>query len=163
MDKEYMSTKQKFKFESKSLEQSLELGAKLAKAIKPPLLIEMVGDLGGGKTALVKAIAKGLGITQTVTSPTFNIHRGYEAPNGIHLEHFDLYRLNDDEIVANELKDSLEDPNTIVCTEWANHFSGHMSEDRLVVECHYISENERTYEFTSTGPKSNKIIEELQR
>ena len=158
-----MSTEQKFKFESKSLEQSLELGAKLAKAIEPPLLIEMVGDLGGGKTALVKAIAKGLGITQTVTSPTFNIHRGYEAPNGIHLEHFDLYRLNDDEIVANELKDSLEDSGTIVCTEWANHFSGHLAEDRLVVECHYISDNERTYEFNGTGPKSNKIIEELKK
>jgi tRNA threonylcarbamoyladenosine biosynthesis protein TsaE len=160
---EYMSTEQKFKFESKSLDRSLELGNKLARLIKTPLLIEMVGDLGGGKTALVKAIAKGLGITQTVTSPTFNIHRGYKAPSGIHLEHFDLYRLSDDEIVANELKDSLEDPNTIVCTEWANHFSGHLAEDRLMVECHYINENERTYEFTGTGPKSNKIIEELQK
>jgi tRNA threonylcarbamoyladenosine biosynthesis protein TsaE len=160
---EYMSTEQKFKFESKSLDRSLELGNKLARLIKTPLLIEMVGDLGGGKTALVKAIAKGLGITQTVTSPTFNIHRGYKAPSGIHLEHFDLYRLSDDEIVANELKDCLEDPKTIVCTEWANHFSGHLAEDRLVVECHYISENERRYDFKSTGPKSSKIIERLKK
>lgn len=141
----------------------MALGAKLSKLIKPPLLIELVGDLGGGKTALVKAIAKGLGIEQTVTSPTFNIHRGYVSPGGIKLEHFDLYRLNDDEIVANELKDSLEDPNTIVCTEWANHFSGHMAEDRLTVECHFINENERRYDFVSSGPKSAKIIEELQK
>lgn len=126
------------------------------------MLIELVGDLGGGKTAFVKSIAKGLGIEQTVTSPTFNIHRGYKAPNGIHLEHFDLYRLSDDEIVANELKDSLEDPNTIVCTEWANHFTGHMAEDRLTVECHYINENERRYDFLSSGLKSTKIIEELK-
>jgi tRNA threonylcarbamoyladenosine biosynthesis protein TsaE len=160
---EYMSLEQKYSYSSTSLDRSLELGNKLAGLIKPPLLIEMVGDLGGGKTALVKSIAKGLGIEQTVTSPTFNIHRGYESPNGIRLEHFDLYRLNDDEIVANELKDCLEDPKTIVCTEWANHFSGHLAEDRLVVECHYISENERRYDFKSTGPKSSKIIERLKK
>jgi tRNA threonylcarbamoyladenosine biosynthesis protein TsaE len=160
---EYMSTEQKFNFNSKSLDQSLALGAKLSKLIKPPLLIEMVGDLGGGKTALVKAIARGLGIEQTVTSPTFNIHRGYASPDGIKLEHFDLYRLNDDEIVANELKDCLNDKKTIVCTEWANHFSGYLAEDRLVIESYYVSENERRYNFKSTGPKSSKIIEGLKK
>ena len=104
-----------------------------------------------------------MGITQTVTSPTFNIHRGYEAPSGIRLEHFDLYRLSDDEIVENELQDSLASPNTIVCTEWANHFSKHMAEDRLMVECHYIDDNTRRYDFTSTGPISAKIINGLKQ
>ena len=160
---EYMNTEQKFSFNSKNLDQSFNLGTKLAKLIHPPILIELVGDLGGGKTALVKAIAKGLGITQTVTSPTFNIHRGYEAPSGIRLEHFDLYRLSDDEIVENELQDSLASPNTIVCTEWANHFSKHMAEDRLMVECHYIDDNTRRYDFTSTGPISAKIINGLKQ
>ncbi len=114
--------------------------------------------MGGGKTALVKAIALGLGITQTVTSPTFNIHRSYQAPSGIKLEHFDLYRLNDDEIVFNELKDALGDNISIVCVEWANHFSQHLADDRLIVECHFINEIERRYDFNSTGPNSAKIV-----
>lgn len=145
------------------MEQSSELGQKLAELIKPPILIEMIGDLGGGKTALVKAIAKGLGIKQTVTSPTFNIHRSYLAPNGIKLEHFDLYRLSDDEIVLNELAECLEDPKTIVCTEWANHFSKLPNDDKLTVECHYVSENERRYEITAKGKESEKIIYGLQK
>ncbi len=158
-----MNTEQKYTFSSASLEQSLELGQKLAKLIKPPILIELVGDLGGGKTALVKAIAKGLGIEQTVTSPTFNIHRSYQAPNGVKLEHFDLYRLSDDEIVLNELAESLEDPMAIVCTEWANHFTKLPKADKLVVECHYESENERRYVISGNSKKTNGIIQGLKK
>lgn len=158
-----MNTEQKYIFSSKSLAQSLELGQKLAELVKPPLMIELVGDLGGGKTALVKSLAKGLGIKQTVTSPTFNIHRSYLSPSGIKLEHFDLYRLEDDEIVFSELAECLEDPKTVVCTEWANHFSNMPSSDRLVVECHYVSEGERRYEFTAHGRQSKGVVEGLQR
>lgn len=145
------------------MEQSSELGARLSKIIEPPLLVELVGDLGSGKTALVKAIAKGLGIEQTVTSPTFNIHRQYIAPSGVHLEHFDFYRLADDEVIVNELKDSLLNKDTIVCTEWANQLNSKIDDDRLVVECFFINENERKYIFKSTGARSNKAIEELQK
>lgn len=139
----------------------MALGQRLAKFVEPPILIELVGDLGGGKTALVKAIALGIGIAQTVTSPTFNIHRSYIAPNGIKLEHFDLYRLSDDEIVLNELLECLEDPNTIVCTEWANHFTELSGIDKLTVECHYVSEDVRDYVFDARGKKPKKVIEDL--
>lgn len=143
--------------------QSLELGLRLAKLLKPPVLVELVGDLGGGKTALVKAIAKGLGIDKTITSPTFNIHRSYEAPSGVKLEHFDLYRLTDDEIVLNELLDSLEDPACIVCTEWATHFTKLSDSDKLTIECQYVSDNERNYIFTSSGDKAAKVIKGLNK
>ncbi len=141
---------------------SLALGAELAKHTCTPQLIELVGDLGGGKTSLVKGIAKGLGITQTVTSPTFNIHRSYKAPNGKVLEHFDLYRLDDDEIVLNELSDALDNPNAVVCVEWADHFHKHLNEDRLVVECHYIDDDKRKFVISATGKKSAKVIGALQ-
>lgn len=145
------------------MEQSLELGQKLAKLIKPPLLIELIGDLGGGKTALVKAIAKGFGIEQTVTSPTFNIHRGYQASNGVKLEHFDLYRLSDDKIVLNILAEKLKDPMAIVCTEWANHFSKLPRADKLLVECYYVSENERRYEISGNSKRTNDIVKGLKK
>lgn len=141
----------------------MELGQKLAELLKPPMHIELVGDLGGGKTALVKALAKGLGIEQTVTSPTFNIHRSYMALSGIKLDHFDLYRLEDDEVVFGELAQCLEDPKTIVCTEWSNHFSDIPSSNRLVIECHYVSENERTYKITAHGRRAKDLVSELQK
>lgn len=145
------------------MEQSSELGERLAKLIHPPMLIELVGDLGGGKTALVKSIARGMGISQTVTSPTFNIHRSYQSPQGLKLEHFDLYRLSDDEIVLNELLECLDDPRTIVCTEWANHFTKLADTDKLTIECHYVSEAEREYVFVAKGTKPSEIIKELAK
>ena len=158
-----MNTEPKYTFSSKSLSQSLELGQKLADLLRPPILIELVGDLGGGKTALVKAIANGLGINKTVTSPTFNIHRSYEAPSGNKLEHFDLYRISDDEIVLNELLDSIRDPKSVVCTEWATHFTKLSDADKLTIECLYISEGERNYIFTAKGDKALEIIKGLRK
>lgn len=140
----------------------MALGEKLAKSITTPQLVELVGDLGGGKTTLVKGMAKGMGITQAVTSPTFNIHRTYKAPGDRVLEHFDLYRLDDDEIVLNELDDALSDDNAIVCVEWANHFHEHLSDDRLIIECHFVSEDERQFIVMATGKQSAATVEALQ-
>lgn len=158
-----MNTEPKYSYSSKSLEDTKKLGLAIAENIQTPMLIELSGDLGGGKTALVKAIAKGLGINQTVTSPTFNIHRSYESPGGTVLEHFDFYRLEDDEIVRNELEDSLQNQNAIVCVEWAQHFSTHLAKDRLTIECHFVNESERRYEITAFGQKATRIIEGLQK
>lgn len=160
---QYMNTEQKYIYSSKSLEETNRLGGIIAKNIHTPILIELVGDLGGGKTALVKSIAKALGIAQTVTSPTFNIHRDYKSPKGVMLRHFDLYRLSDDEIVQNELNDALEDPNSVVCVEWAQHFTKHSTTDRLFIECNYISENERQYKILATGQTAKQILEGIEK
>ena len=158
---QYMNTEQKLSYSSKSLEKTDRLGEALAHNLVTPILVELVGDLGGGKTALVKSIAKGLGITQTVTSPTFNIHRSYKSPKGAVLEHFDLYRLNDDEIVQSELNDALADSDSVVCVEWAQHFTKHTSANRLVINCHYVDENERLYEISAFGNKAQQILKEI--
>ncbi len=144
------------------LSQSLALANKLAGVITPPLLIELVGDLGGGKTTFTKALGKALGVEKTITSPTFNIHRGYEYGSENRLEHFDLYRLGNDEIVQNELQEKLSDPHTIVIVEWAGNFSRILAEDRLVIEFHFIKEDEREIVLSSTGPKSQDILEKLR-
>lgn len=158
-----MNTEPKYSYLSESLEDTHKLGLAIAKNIQTPLLIELSGDLGGGKTALVKEIAKGLGIKQTVTSPTFNIHRSYQSPNGTVLEHFDLYRLSDDEIVLNELIDSLNNPSSVVCVEWAQHFLKSPDKNHLTIECHYINENERRYDFIPKGEKAKALLGELAK
>ncbi|MBA3679449.1 tRNA (adenosine(37)-N6)-threonylcarbamoyltransferase complex ATPase subunit type 1 TsaE, partial [Candidatus Saccharibacteria bacterium] len=98
------------------LKTSSQLATKLALLIHAPQLIELVGDLGGGKTTFTKTLGKTLGVKQTITSPTFNIHRSYKTKDG-RLEHFDLYRLTDDEIVMNELKDCLACDDSVVVVE----------------------------------------------
>lgn len=143
------------------LQTSSKLAAKLASLVKPPQLVELVGDLGGGKTAFTKALGKALGVKQTITSPTFNIHRAYDFAGG-RLEHFDLYRLGDDEIVQNELQDCLNDPHSIIVVEWAQHFSKVLSSDRLIIKFSFVDETTRKLEISAIGTKSQKLLNGLQ-
>lgn len=158
---EYMNIDQKSLRLILDLKTSSALAAKLAKHINTPQLIELVGDLGGGKTAFTKALGKALGVKKTITSPTFNIHRSYEFSGG-RLEHFDLYRLNDDEYVLNELQDCLTDPNALVVVEWAQNFHKVLDKNRLVIKFEYVNENIRSLVFSAVGQKSTKLLEVLK-
>ena len=75
-------------------EETIAFGAALACVLQPGDIIVLTGDLGAGKTQFAKGIAQGLGIVETVTSPTFNIMLVYEGSNGQRLNHLDLYRLD---------------------------------------------------------------------
>lgn len=140
----------------------MAFGEKLAKFAHPGQLIEFAGDLGGGKTTIIKGLARGLGITKTVTSPTFNITRSYELPSGGKLEHFDLYRLEDDEIMLRELKEVTSDKHNIVVIEWAKPFIRNLADDYLLINLQFAGETTRQIELTATGPDSQKIIEAIK-
>ncbi|MDF2838754.1 MAG: ATPase YjeE, predicted to have essential role in cell wall biosynthesis [Evtepia sp.] len=81
---------------SESERETEEIGAELAKSLTPGTVVAFVGDLGAGKTAFVRGMAKGLGIAQRVTSPTFTIVNEYEGGR-LPLFHFDMYRLSSEE------------------------------------------------------------------
>jgi tRNA threonylcarbamoyladenosine biosynthesis protein TsaE len=153
-----MNTDQKLSVLSQNYEQSLALGRKLASVLRLGDVVEFVGDLGGGKTALIKGIAVGLGIDKTVTSPTYNIQRTYQIPSGGRLEHYDLYRLGEDEILLEEMNEIIAVGDAIICVEWADHFSGHLKTDRFVVEAHYIDENTRRYDISAMGESTQKRL-----
>lgn len=74
---------------------TLELGRRLAPLLRPGQTVALHGDLGAGKTVLSRGIARGLGVTEPVTSPTFTIVQEYPLPNGNALYHLDMYRLDD--------------------------------------------------------------------
>ncbi len=84
---------------SSSVKDTLNIGKKLAKSFGPGTVVSLTGALGAGKTALVKGMAKGLGIDEEITSPTFTIISIYEGD--IPLYHVDLYRIQE----SNELYD----------------------------------------------------------
>lgn len=140
----------------------MALGNKLAKILELGDVVEFIGDLGGGKTTLIKGIAQGLGIQQTVTSPTYNIQRSYKIPSGVTLEHYDLYRLGDDEILLQEMREIIEARDAIICVEWADHFRESLKEDRFVVEVHYLNGDNRRIEIRGTGESTSERIQKLE-
>ena len=75
-------------------QEMLDFGKKIAEEISSGV-IELVGDVGAGKTTFTRGLAEGLGIKEPVTSPSFTISKTYSLPNGGNLVHYDFYRLQE--------------------------------------------------------------------
>jgi tRNA threonylcarbamoyladenosine biosynthesis protein TsaE len=124
-------------------------------------IIELVGDVGAGKTTLTKGIAVGLGIDEDVQSPSFTINRVYDTSTQLRFSHYDFYRLSDAGIMADELHETINDPHTITVIEWAEIVSGVLPEDRLTVHISSPGEHERRIALRAGGDKSKKLLERL--
>ena len=120
------------------------LGEKLGRLLKGGEVIELVGDVGAGKTTFTKGLALGLEIDEDVQSPSFTISRVYDARDGLLLAHYDFYRLNDAGIMANELTETTQDPAAVTVIEWADIVEGVLPEHRLRIEITAPSETSRT-------------------
>jgi tRNA threonylcarbamoyladenosine biosynthesis protein TsaE len=128
---------------SYSVEDTKFIGAQLGRSLRGGELIELVSDVGGGKTTITKGIAEGLKINETVQSPTFTISRLYQARDGLELHHFDFYRLQDAGIMSAELAESVSQPNAIVVIEWAGVVEDVLPAEKIKVEIKSIGENDR--------------------
>lgn len=112
------------RFRTRSVEGTLALGEKMAEILRPPKLAILRGEVGAGKTTLVKGIARALGSAyeEDVTSPTFTLVHEYNGPN-VHLFHLDLYRLETEEQIAVlGLEEMIAEPNALVLVEWGERF-----------------------------------------
>jgi tRNA threonylcarbamoyladenosine biosynthesis protein TsaE len=123
-------------------------GEELGRALRGGTVIELIGDVGAGKTTLVKGIAVGLGIDEDVQSPTFTISRVYEADRGLRLAHYDFYRLNDPGIMREELAEMLQDPETVTIIEWADTVKDVLPVKRMTIRMSSPSEDERELDIT---------------
>lgn len=94
-----------------------ELGTQFAQKIQAPTVIELLGDVGAGKTTFVQGLAKGLGVEDVVTSPSFTISKEYQGKN-CRLIHYDFYRLNNPGLMMSDLLEKIHDPHNIVVIEW---------------------------------------------
>lgn len=104
----------------RSPEETRNWGERFGASLKGGELILLCGELGSGKTVLVKGIAKGLGVTDPVTSPTFLLQKIYEGR--LPLLHIDLYRLEAGEMWELEI-DEWRARGAVVCVEWGNRLS----------------------------------------
>ena len=141
----------------------MALGKALGATLRGDEVIELIGDLGTGKTLLVRGIAEGIQSNDIVQSPSFTISRVYKGAD-MEIQHYDFYRLGDNPgILKAELAESLSDPRVAVITEWANSVEDVLPEDRLVISITYQqSEKSRKLTFRPTGEKSVHLIEALK-
>lgn len=124
-------------------------------------MVLLYGDLGAGKTQFVQGVARGLGITDEVTSPTFNILLEYEGR--IPLYHFDLYRLNEPEQLEDIDFYAVTEGDGASFIEWGDRFPEEMPADRLEVSL-TVDENElRTLKARATGMRSAALLAAWQR
>lgn len=128
--------------EIRSEKELIEYGKRLADDLKPPAVIELVGDVGAGKTTLVRGIAEGLGVKEPVTSPSFTISKRYSFGGGI-LVHYDFYRLTDPGIMREEIAETLNDPKAIVIVEWGESVADLLPEKHTRIEIKLQDDNTR--------------------
>lgn len=115
-------------FSTESAEETIAAGRKIAAALRPPLLLLLRGDLGAGKTTLVKGIAEAYGAAEAdeVTSPTFTLLHEYLGEldgRQLLLCHLDLYRVDDERQLAGIGLDEMPAEDSIVLVEWGEKFA----------------------------------------
>ena len=133
-------------FYSNSPRQTEEVGEKLAKTLKPGAVIAYKGDLGAGKTAFTRGLARGLGADEQVTSPTYTIVNEYLSGR-MPLFHFDMYRLScSDDLFDIGWEDYLE-RNGVCAVEWSENVADAL-EDPIVVEISKTGDESRTITIT---------------
>ena len=124
----------------KDLSSTEEFGREFAEGLKAGSTIALIGPLGAGKTTLTKAIAKGLGVTETITSPTFTVVCEYETGR-LPLYHFDVYRVNDEDELFELGFEEYFHKGGICLVEWADLVMDLLPEDTIVLRLDY-GENE---------------------
>ncbi len=128
-----------------SEQETKQLGERIGQAARPGTVIALIGDLGTGKTTLTKSIARGLGVTETVTSPTFNIIREYKSGR-IPLYHFDVYRIADPDEMFELGYEEYFYGDGICVVEWADIIEDLLPEDAVILHIERgASEEEREY------------------
>lgn len=138
----------------KSEQEMIEYGKEFAKKILSnsnsfnlPIIIELIGDVGTGKTTFVRGFANGLGLKESITSPSFTISKSYALPNNRTLIHYDFYRLNNPGIMKAELEESLSNKNNIIVIEWADSVANVLPNNRIQINIAYDENDSRKIEI----------------
>jgi tRNA threonylcarbamoyladenosine biosynthesis protein TsaE len=152
---------------SKSLDDTARIAREwlgsLQKKEDEAFVVGLSGNLGSGKTAFTKAVAAALGITESVTSPTYVIEKIYTikshsgdlaksclAPTCVwnRLVHIDAYRLESArELEVLNFEELVEDQNNLILIEWPENVKEILPEGTLTIKCEFVSETEREYGF----------------
>jgi len=150
-------------WESATPEESRELGQSLGGQLVPGDLIVYSGDLGAGKTTFTQGVARGLGVTAAVTSPTFTILQQYVGR--IPVFHVDAYRLEDPEEIRETGLEEIFEAGGVTLVEWPERLEGLdlLPEDGLEIRIRHRGESRRDFVFLARGPRGEQLVDFLIR
>lgn len=153
--------------------EMLKFGADFAKNLRFPAVIELLGDVGSGKTTFTRGLAEGLGVSEPVTSPSFTLSKRYAFP--LHkssiadansskaspyygeLIHYDFYRLDDPGIMRDELADALDQKNAVVVVEWGGEVADLLPESKYHLEISQLDDNVREVKVFYQGKEISAL------
>ena len=139
-----------------------EFGRTIGAALRGGEVLELIGDVGTGKTTLTKGLAEGLAISEPVQSPTFTISRVYAARDGLHLQPGGLCRLGEAGIMAEDVNEVMHDPVAVTVIEWSGAVSDVLPADRLQISIQATDENERNVTVNAGGERSQALLEAVK-
>ena len=149
-----------FRFLARNELDTTSLGSFIAGALQPGDVVGLVGNLGAGKTRLVKAIAGGLGAdSNDVTSPTFVLIQEYAGR--LRLYHFDTYRLADSDEFLSLGADELLYGDGVCMVEWSDRVADVLPDDLLRIEIEHVGETKRLFDFSASGRRSNELLDHI--
>ena len=133
-----------------SADETISFGRKLAASLAPPLIALLRGDLGAGKTTLVKGIAEGFQAARAedVTSPTFTLIHEYRGATA-NLYHIDLYRIDSERELETLALDDLLAPDCILLIEWGEKFPRLQRDHNVEIALERVGETERRIQVTT--------------
>ncbi len=141
---------------TKGAEETERLGERLGRTLRGGEIIAYVGELGAGKTAFTRGLARGLGISMRVTSPTYTIVNEYTGGR-LPLFHFDMYRLGSEEELFDIGWEDYLARGGVCAVEWSENVSGAM-EDAITVQIEKISDDERKITIEGGVPDADSGI-----
>src|SRR5438093_1663521 len=151
---------------TETAEDTRALGAAIAPLLRVHDVIVLTGELGAGKTTLVRGIAAGLGAREHVASPTFTLVREYVSGR-IPIAHVDVYRLDRVQDVVDLALDELEDGECVLIVEWGDAVEELLPDDRLRVELRSADPvgdtDTRTIEVQGLGASWGERADDLAR
>jgi tRNA threonylcarbamoyladenosine biosynthesis protein TsaE len=139
-------------FLTHSPEETLAVGRELVSRLQPPKLVVLTGDLGAGKTTIIKGIAEGFKAEsqENVTSPTFTLIHEYRAPTAT-VYHIDLYRVDSKRQLETLGIDDLRDERSLILLEWGEKFDRFRNEADAEIRIERLGENDRKIVFKTNN------------
>lgn len=146
---------------SRSEAETEILAARLANVLEPGTVVALVGNLGAGKTRLVRAVALALGVdSRAVASPTFVLVHEYEGR--LPVFHFDIYRLRDAADFLELGADEYFSAGGVCFVEWADRVESFLPPDHVLIEISATGESTREFRITATGPNSEVLVQRMR-
>lgn len=134
----------------------------LGKRLRGGEVIELRSDLGGGKTTFVRGLVRGIGSKDIVSSPTFTLSKIYKLKDLI-IYHYDLYRLDDPGILANQLAEALDDEKAVTVIEWGEVVEDVLPKDRFIIKFELTKKDSEQRHITIQYPEAKrKVMTELE-